>query len=83
MLRVRAPVPVMPIGPAGSVAFATDSGGLLWVNAQGLYSYTPAGFGGIDEDIEESFTYTVADTDGETDTATLLIGVQNFDDGLV
>lgn len=49
------------------------NGGTVTVNADGSFSYTPAtGFVGID-----TFTYTITDTPGLTDTATVTIDVRD------
>nr|HVY69154.1 Ig-like domain-containing protein [Verrucomicrobiae bacterium] len=51
----------------------TTQGGNLGVNADGSFTYNPApGFTGAD-----SFTYTLLDSEGSTDTATVTINVAN------
>ena len=49
--------------------------GVLVINAQGTYTYTPnAGVEGVD-----NFTYAITDGDGDTDTATFSFTVSNDD----
>jgi len=57
---------------AAGTEFTTSSGGLVTLNADGSFDYTPAvGFIG-----QDSFDYTIVDAGGETDTATVSIDVQ-------
>ncbi|MBC7163283.1 MAG: retention module-containing protein, partial [Immundisolibacter sp.] len=63
----------------GTNVWALDtpaSNGVVVVNANGTYSYTPnADYNGPD-----SFTYTITDADGDTDTATVNITVNPVND---
>jgi LPXTG-site transpeptidase (sortase) family protein len=62
------------------VAFATDAGGSLTLNADGTYSYTPPAWNLVPPGgLTEVFTYTITDADGDTDTATLTITVTDTD----
>lgn len=68
------------INDSDDVSFTLDSfdaasvhGGTVTVNSDGSFSYTPAtGYVGID-----TFTYTIKDTPGLTDTATVTIDVRD------
>ncbi|MGH9941371.1 MAG: Ig-like domain-containing protein [Pyrinomonadaceae bacterium] len=52
---------------------ASAQSGQLTINADGSFNYNPAaGFSGAD-----TFTYTVTDADGKTDTATATLNVSN------
>ena len=58
----------------GVVTIITTGGGTVVINPDGTYEYTPAtGFTG-----EDTFDYTVIDTFGKTDTATVSIEVRNL-----
>ena len=58
----------------GPVTIATTNGGAVVINPDGTYEYTPAaGFTG-----EDTFDYTVIDTFGKTDTATVSIEVRDL-----
>jgi hypothetical protein len=49
----------------------TDQGGIISINSDGSFSYTPrAGYVGTD-----SYTYTISDADGNTDTAVIQLRV--------
>ncbi|MGX7952852.1 beta strand repeat-containing protein [Tsuneonella sp. HG249] len=63
-----------PVAAAGSTA-VQGAYGVLTISADGTYSYarTP-GLGGGQNDV---FTYTLADNDGDFDTATLTISIGN------
>ncbi len=59
--------------------FATAQGGSVTINADGSYVYTPAAnFSGTD-----SFTYTVSDGKGGTDTGTVVLTVTPVNDAPV
>ncbi|MEE1877286.1 DUF5801 repeats-in-toxin domain-containing protein, partial [Altererythrobacter litoralis] len=79
-------------GPDAVTGFSNDGGsanpgdslqgtyGVLTLNADGTYSYvrdgnTPGG-------VSETFTYTIIDQDGSTDTATLTIEIENALDSI-
>lgn len=58
------------------IAFSDPPNGTVLVNANGSVSYTPdANFNGVD-----SFTYTISDGNGGTDTATATINVTAVND---
>ncbi|MDH5470240.1 MAG: Ig-like domain-containing protein, partial [Gammaproteobacteria bacterium] len=62
------------------------SGALLTVNADGSYSYDPNGqfdYLGAGDSTTDSFTYTVADDIGQTDTATVTITINGINDAPV
>ena len=62
--------------PPGTT-FVTANGGMVLVNPDGTFDYTPAaGFIG-----EDTFNYTIIDSTGETDTATVEITVTPDDNG--
>ncbi|NHI01412.1 retention module-containing protein [Oceanimonas sp. MB9] len=61
----------------GSVDIPTDSGGTLTMHSNGDFTYS--GPADVDEDITESFTYTMEDSDGDTSSATLNITVTDSD----
>ena len=66
--------PSTGLAAAGAVTITTTSGGTVVVNPDGSYEYTPAsGFSG-----EDTFEYTVADENGNTDTATVSIEVRDL-----
>jgi uncharacterized repeat protein (TIGR01451 family) len=53
---------------------ATTAGGTVTLNANGTFIYTPqAG----DLNVADTFTYTVTEPDGKTDTATVTINIAN------
>ncbi|EDX87629.1 PKD domain protein [Synechococcus sp. PCC 7335] len=57
-----------------AVDTTSTEGGVIVDNADGSYTYTPApGFVGID-----SFDYTIADTDGDSSTATVSVEVVDY-----
>ncbi len=58
---------------AGNPAVVTTSLGTLTLNSDGSYTYEATDLG--DPDGVNSFTYTLVDNDGDTDTATLAIRV--------
>ncbi|WP_372871090.1 VCBS domain-containing protein [Shewanella sp.] len=61
------------------------SGALLTLHADGTYSYDPAGhfdYLTAGELATDSFSYTITDADGATDTATVTINVIGVDDPL-
>ena len=59
-------------GVASGTPFTTVNGATVVVNPDGSFDYTPvAGFIGVD-----SFDYTITDTSGVTDDATVSINVQ-------
>ena len=59
---------------AGVLIFPTTGGGTVVINPDGSYEYTPAtGFTG-----EDTFDYTVIDTFGKTDSATVSIEVRDL-----
>ena len=62
----------------GSATDTTDKGGTVTLNSDGTFSYTPAPdyFSGDDD----SFTYTISDGNGGTDTATVSITVNPVQD---
>lgn len=72
--------PGLFVDDSDDVGFTLDSfdaasvhGGTVVVNTDGSFSYTPAtGYVGVD-----SFTYTIKDTPGLTDTATVTIDVRD------
>jgi hypothetical protein len=64
---------------ANIIRFDTNSaqGGTITQASDGTFSYTPkANYNGLD-----SFTYTIKDSDGQTDTATINISVTPVSDG--
>ncbi|MBM3152632.1 MAG: sortase, partial [Chloroflexi bacterium] len=62
------------------VAFGTDAGGSLTLNADGTYSYAPPSWNLVPPaGLTEVFTYTITDADGDTDSATLTITVTDED----
>ncbi len=68
------------IGGDGGVlavtSFTSPAHGLLVLNADGSFTYTPtANYNGPD-----SFTYTIADADGDTSTATVSLSVNPVND---
>jgi|GEM_PF-3196591 len=60
-----------------SVTFTTVLGGTLTLSSDGSYDYVPPALGDIRADGVESFTYTLADSGGDTDTAAFSINVEN------
>ncbi|QDV19361.1 sulfur oxidation protein SoxZ [Gimesia panareensis] len=69
-------------GTVGS-QFALGSGALLTVNADGTFSYDPNGaFEGLEnsENATDSFTYTIDDGHGGTDTATVTVTITGVND---
>ncbi|MCA1806806.1 MAG: DUF5801 domain-containing protein, partial [Actinobacteria bacterium] len=81
------PTPVTAASQNGSAitlgtAFATAAGGLLTLNADGSYSYTPPAQGSVSAaGLTETFSYTIRDNDGDSDTAMLTITVGGTDLG--
>ncbi|UFS65723.1 VCBS domain-containing protein [Paracoccus denitrificans] len=69
------------VGGAGTTPIIGAYGTLI-IDKDGNYSYTPnpdaSGIGQVDE-----FTYTLLDDDGNTDTATLYVGIDSDGQGLV
>ena len=66
--------PVTGAAATSAVTITTAGGGTAVVNPDGTYEYTPAaGFTGAD-----TFDYTVIDTFGKTDTATVSIEVRDL-----
>jgi LPXTG-site transpeptidase (sortase) family protein len=62
------------------IAFATDGGGSLTINADGTYTYTPPAINLVPPaGLVEVFTYTITDVDGDPDTTTLTITVNDSD----
>ena len=60
------------------VTITTIGGGTVTINPDGTYAYTPAaGFTG-----EDSFEYTIIDSFGKTDTATVSIEVRDLNEPL-
>ena len=65
--------------PAGGITATkvTDpSNGSVTLNSDGSFTYVPTG----DYNGSDSFTYSIADSDGDTDTATVEITVNRVDD---
>jgi T1SS-143 domain-containing protein len=62
----------------GQASFTTLLGGELIFFGDGSYTYTPPPEGSLREDGVETFTYTVFDSDGDSDTATLTIAVNDI-----
>lgn len=65
------------------VAFLLSSGALLTVASDGSADYDPNGafeFLAAGEDLSDSFTYTISDGNGGTDTATVTIDVNGEND---
>jgi len=57
-------------------AFVTRAGGLLTINADGSYDYTPPSIGRVPEaGLTETFSYTVTDHNGDPSSSTLAITV--------
>ncbi len=73
-------------GSAGNIGvqITLASGALLTVNADGTFSYDPnnAFTLGLDESEQDTFTYTIDDGNGGTDTATVTIIVNSIDQTL-
>lgn len=56
---------------SGTIAFTTEAGGTIELNADGSFSYTPSdGYSGSD-----TFSYSVVDTSGEASSASVLLNV--------
>jgi VCBS repeat-containing protein len=73
-------------GFVGSELVFTGSGALLTLNSDGSYVYDPNGkfeYLGADESAIETFTYTVSDGNGGSDTATVSITVNGANDAAV
>ncbi|WP_417391247.1 Ig-like domain-containing protein [Gimesia sp.] len=69
-------------GTVGS-QFALPSGALLTVNTNGTFSYNPNGSFeslALGETTTDSFVYTITDTNGATDTATVTITINGQND---
>jgi hypothetical protein len=64
-------------GPGGSLTFNTPIGGVLVINADGSYIYTPpaSAFHGASDSLLEVFNYTLQDRDGDVSSSTLTINV--------
>lgn len=64
-------------GPGGSLTFNTPIGGVLVINADGSYTYTPpaSAFHGASDSLLEVFNYTLQDRDGDVSSSTLTINV--------
>ena len=73
------------ISTTSSVTFTTDLGADFVIFDDGRYSYDPSNADGL-QDLEsgetatETFTYTIQDNLGNTDTATLIITTSGIDD---
>ena len=68
--------PATEVAATGPVTITTTAGGTVVINPDGTYEYTPAaGFTG-----EDTFDYTVVDTFGKTDTATVSIEVRDLNE---
>ena len=66
--------PATDVAATGPVTITTTGGGTVVINPDGTYEYTPAaGFTG-----EDTFDYTVIDSFGKTDTATVSIEVRDL-----
>ena len=66
--------PATGIAATGAVTLTTTGNGTAVINPDGSYEYTPApGFSG-----EDTFDYTVIDTFGKTDSATVSIEVRDL-----
>ena len=66
--------PATGVAATAAVTVTTTGGGTVVINPDGHYEYTPAtGFIG-----EDTFDYTVTDTFGKTDTATVSIEVRDL-----
>ena len=63
------------VAEGGSRSFTTLAGGELTIDSDGSYSYVPPPSGALRDDVTETFTYTVVDGDGDSDTAILTIDV--------
>ena len=66
--------PATGTAAASAVTINTTGGGIVVINADGTYEYTPA----TDFTGEDTFDYTVIDTFGKTDTATVSIEVRDL-----
>ncbi len=65
-------------------AFTTDAGGILIINSNGSYSYTPPALGTVPTaGLTEVFTYTVTDADGDAVQSTLTLTVNNTDTQII
>ncbi|HBK72093.1 MAG TPA: hypothetical protein DDZ39_10655, partial [Flavobacteriaceae bacterium] len=74
---------ILGVTPTTVTANTNPAHGTLTINANGTFTYTPdLGYSGID-----SFTYTITDSFGQTDTATVIISIVSTldtdDDGIV
>ena len=70
-------------GGTVGVQFALASGALLTLNADGSYVYNPNGKFealGVGENGADSFSYTVSDGHGGTDTATVNLTITGVND---
>ncbi|PCJ40589.1 MAG: hypothetical protein COA71_10105, partial [SAR86 cluster bacterium] len=66
------------------VPFATDSGGILTVNSNGTYTYTPPALGVVPfTGLTEVFTLTISDVDGDNVQSTLTLNVLNTDANII
>ena len=71
--------PVTGIAATGPLTINTTGGGTVVINPDGTYTYTPAtGFNG-----EDTFDYTIIDTFGKTDSATVSIEVRDLNLSLI
>ena len=66
--------PVTNTAATSAVTLSTTGGGTVVIGPDGIYTYSPAaGFAG-----EDTFDYTVTDSFGKTDTATVSIEVRDL-----
>ena len=64
----------------------TAGGAIVTINTDGSYSYDPDGqfdYLGVGESVDDTFSYTVSDGNGGTDTATVTITVNGLNDAPV
>jgi len=69
-----------PVGGPGAVI--NGDHGVLTINPDGSYSYTPNEVGSAIGQVD-AFTYTIEDADGNVDTATLYVGIDSEGQGLI